>query len=1145
MSLGLKHPAPLQPTSITAMDPLECLQGGWTCDYQHAWSLRPASTSHLTEACQQDQGMPVLIHNLTLILTHTEMTRAVVLMPSALVCRKHSPYRHAIEAALVAQSAGAGGNTVDWQWQEPDGGGTCTSSHNGSSSSRGVASTMTTNSLQAQAQALLKSDPNVDLVLVPSLEPPYQAHYFTRVFRGEADSSSNSGIIGSNSKKRAAPASFPADGSSFSPSSFIIHMTTLRLAPTERTYLTATALCRHFGWGHVALLSSDDNHMQAAQGLRQQLTSAGIHIRRHHIFSPTGGGSLHSKSNPSPPFSSGSSVAHDLDAIRASGARIVFLLSSCRATHEVLSAARRKAMLRDYAWVVLHPTSACALDSSSPLSSSPSSAKGMDDNFEGGDLALLEMYQGVLGLAWDGAMAAGDAAWPKVGVEINTSAIPLEAIEALDGFCRDSRGSSSNSREEAEAADTLDLSPGVLYEALRHLASPSSSSSSLSSSSSSLSASSLDGVEGVGSDGLEEGVVLHPHLAVSVLSFSGARRASSPSTSVSTGIDSSNSSSSSSNSSSSGHASRIEVIHQPIARLAMSSSSSSSSSPSSSSIDGFGRLELLTKRPLRWPGDVRAQPRDLAEVWGNNDNDFFSSASRSSNHDSLTSIIGVWPLVFCVAAICIALTPLWNWLYKRFLKAQEPSPPCLDGGSPPIPALSEVKDAASQEEDRAFIAARMAELTEKQMELLRSVEVDMRDVVMKKHGGGIGQGSFSVVYKGYYQNSHVAIKVLKKVDERNFRRFLEEILLHKELRHPNVVMFRGTSWRDGRLLMLVDFAGRGTLADVLRRSQGTVRWKPVKLNMALGIARGMAFLHQTRYYDMWTSSYQRCVVHRDLKPQNILVTDAYHVQITDFGEARTVDHENTMTQVGTQLFVAPEVVRGERYSEKCDVYSFAVVLLAMLELRPDVLDVFAEALPDVEKSETGITRERMKEPQGVEVTDACKTCPLNKGYQPPPGMSLAQAQAAASTPEHECPLAQHKEFKGVVAHAVTRAVVYDDLRPTIKGCPYPGLKTLIEKCWIPDENDRPSFAAVVEALDGRIRREVSDYTRSTYGSSGSHSNGSGSGLSYGSTDLMMLRDGLRQGGGRVGASAAGNGDRSLRVTQGSRESHQNGGTSGK
>lgn len=179
--------------------------------------------------------------------------------------------------------------------------------------------------------------------------------------------------------------------------------------------------------------------------------------------------------------------------------------------------------------------------------------------------------------------------------------------------------------------------------------------------------------------------------------------------------------------------------------------------------------------------------------------------------------------------------------------------------------------------------------------------------------------------------------------------------------------------------------------------------------------------------------------------------------------------------MGTQLYVAPEVVRGERYSEKCDVYSFAVVLLAMLELRPDVLDVFAEALSALERSETGITEERLKEPEDVAVTDACKTCPLNKQYQAPPGESMVQRHRAQV--EQQCPLAKHKEFKGVVAHAVTRAVVYDDLRPAVKGCPYPALKALIEKCWDPEAAERPSFASVVDALDSAVRKEVLDYTR--------------------------------------------------------------------
>lgn len=247
-----------------------------------------------------------------------------VVVPPELLCAPASPYRLAAEAALREQGAGAGGNVV-WRWVEPS---------NGTPGQQQLRSAA---DAQAQAQSILRAEPGVDAVLVPGLEPPYQAHYFTRVFRG----------------KDRAP---------------IVHMTTLRLAPYNRAYQTAVALCRHFGWRNVALLSSDDHHMQSAQGLRQQLTASGIHIRRHQIFSsgcepaaadPASSASLSSSSGGG--CGSTSSVSHDLDAIRTSGARVVFLLSGCGATHEVLSTARRKGMLRDYAWIVLHPTASCSL----------------------------------------------------------------------------------------------------------------------------------------------------------------------------------------------------------------------------------------------------------------------------------------------------------------------------------------------------------------------------------------------------------------------------------------------------------------------------------------------------------------------------------------------------------------------------------------------------------------------------------------------------------------------------------------------------------------------------------------------------------------------------------------------------------------
>jgi serine/threonine protein kinase len=59
----------------------------------------------------------------------------------------------------------------------------------------------------------------------------------------------------------------------------------------------------------------------------------------------------------------------------------------------------------------------------------------------------------------------------------------------------------------------------------------------------------------------------------------------------------------------------------------------------------------------------------------------------------------------------------------------------------------------------------------------------------------------------------------------------------------------------------------------------------------------MAYLHGARYFDEATQTYQTCIIHRDLKPQNMLVTATLGIKITDFGEARVVDNDYTMTQV--------------------------------------------------------------------------------------------------------------------------------------------------------------------------------------------------------------------------------------------------------
>ena len=86
--------------------------------------------------------------------------------------------------------------------------------------------------------------------------------------------------------------------------------------------------------------------------------------------------------------------------------------------------------------------------------------------------------------------------------------------------------------------------------------------------------------------------------------------------------------------------------------------------------------------------------------------------------------------------------------------------------------------------------------------------------------------------------------------------------------------------------------------------------------MASGVARGIAYLH----------SQQPPVLHRDLKPDNVLVDNGYGAKISDFGVSREADLEKTMEVAGTPLYMAPELLRRENYDEKVDVWSFACVL---------------------------------------------------------------------------------------------------------------------------------------------------------------------------------------------------------------------------
>jgi len=208
--------------------------------------------------------------------------------------------------------------------------------------------------------------------------------------------------------------------------------------------------------------------------------------------------------------------------------------------------------------------------------------------------------------------------------------------------------------------------------------------------------------------------------------------------------------------------------------------------------------------------------------------------------------------------------------------------------------------------------------------LLRPVDV--------KLAARVGAGAFGEVFKGTCLGEPCAVKTMLNVTEDNVKAFRAEILLTATLRHPNIVHFVGACWGKELTCLVLEWVPSGSIGSLLEDDPGggALRWDEPLLRLACDVARGMAYLHGREFIDDFDGRRKRGVLHRDLKPDNVLVTAHLRAKIADFGGSRALDASAlAATTVGTPLFCAPEIMRGEAYDEKVDVYSFGVMLVDM------------------------------------------------------------------------------------------------------------------------------------------------------------------------------------------------------------------------
>eukprot|EP01026_Neomeris_dumetosa_P050029 TRINITY_DN4378_c0_g2_i1.p2 TRINITY_DN4378_c0_g2~~TRINITY_DN4378_c0_g2_i1.p2 ORF type:complete len:186 (+),score=19.42 TRINITY_DN4378_c0_g2_i1:24-560(+) len=158
----------------------------------------------------------------------------------------------------------------------------------------------------------------------------------------------------------------------------------------------------------------------------------------------------------------------------------------------------------------------------------------------------------------------------------------------------------------------------------------------------------------------------------------------------------------------------------------------------------------------------------------------------------------------------------------------------------------------------------------------------------------VGGGGFSVVHRGWWLGTPVAVKIwFDTQNEETQQQFREEILTLQDLRHPNIIQFLGSSFTPQKLLMVMEYMPY-TLDNVLHKTTVTLP-QPRLLDMLTEMVRAVVYLH----------GLSPAVIHRDIKPSNFLVDKAWRVKLCDFGlAANNAKH----AAAGTLSYMAPELI---------------------------------------------------------------------------------------------------------------------------------------------------------------------------------------------------------------------------------------------
>jgi serine/threonine-protein kinase len=288
----------------------------------------------------------------------------------------------------------------------------------------------------------------------------------------------------------------------------------------------------------------------------------------------------------------------------------------------------------------------------------------------------------------------------------------------------------------------------------------------------------------------------------------------------------------------------------------------------------------------------------------------------------------------------------------------------------------------------------------------------------------LGRGGMASVYlaRDGELEREVAVKVLAEhlADTPAFHdRFLREARLSAQLSHPNIVQVFDVGEDDGRPFIVMEYVEGATLADELKQRG---RLDPAEVvDLALQVCGGLEHAHAAG------------LVHRDIKPQNLLLRADGAVKIADFGIARAAE-TTRLTQIGSVLgtaaYLSPEQALGEEVTASADIYSLGCVLYELLTGRtPHVFETLPELV--VKHREEAIQPLRELRPDVSEHLEAVvmRTLARNPDYRPESAAALAEELAVASPEPPTRPLPQPSGVEATDANASPTRVRTAPLRP--------------------------------------------------------------------------------------------------------------------